>query len=138
MYQKKFLKKLFCNNKMPTCARLLAILQDIQIRGYSHYTKSKLIDLLIKRGLIPEQYGTNKQEKAKKDIDPKYIFLREIRKNQTKVEIHDLETDKVVLYPSIYKAALAMNQNTGVISMYDRKVWRSRYAIKVLTESECC
>ena len=136
MYHKKSLKKLFCNNKMPTCAELMKILKYDQIRGYSHYTKSKLIDL-IKRGLIPEQYGTNKQEKAKKDIDPKYIFLREIRKNPKKVEIHDLKTDKVVLYPSIYKASLAMDQNTGVISMYDGIVWRSRYAIKVLTESEC-
>ena len=26
-----------------------------EIRGYSHYTRSKLIDLLIKRGLIPEK-----------------------------------------------------------------------------------
>ena len=87
--------------------------------------------------MIPEQYGTNKQENAKKDIDPKYIFLRQIGKKSKKVEIQDLETDKVVLYPSIYKAALAMDKNTGVISMYDGKVWRSRYAIKVLTESEC-
>ena len=86
--------------------------------------------------MILEQYGTNKQEKSKKDIDPTYIFLREIRKNPKKVDIHDLKTDKVVLYPSIYKAALAMDQNTGVISMYDRKVWRSIY-VKVLTESEC-
>ena len=51
------------------------------------------------------------------------------------VEIHDMETDKVVLYPSIYKAALALNQNTGVISMYNGKVWRNRYEIKILTES---
>ena len=36
-----------------------------------------------------------------------------------------------------YKAALAMDQNTGVVSMYDEKVWRIRHAIKVLTESEC-
>ena len=60
---------------MSTCAELMEILKDNQIRGYSHYTKSKLIELLIKRGLISEQYGTNKQEKAKKDIDPKYIFF---------------------------------------------------------------
>ena len=45
---------------MPTCAKQMEILKDIQIRGYSHYTTSKLIDLLIKSGLIPEQYGTNK------------------------------------------------------------------------------
>ena len=69
------------------------------------------------------------------DIDPKYNFLRQIRKNPKKVEINDLETDKVVLYPSIYKAALALYQNTEVIGMYNGKVWRNRYAINILTES---
>ena len=77
------------------------------------------------------------KKKMIKDIDPKYYFLKQIRSNPQKVEIHDLETDKVVLYPSIYKAALALDQNPVVISMYDGKVWRSRYAIKVLTQSEC-
>ena len=51
------------------------------------------------------------------------------------MEIRDLETDKVVLYPSIYKAALALDQNPGEIGMYNGKVWRNRYAIRVLTES---
>ena len=92
--------------------------------------------MLIKNDLIPEKYGTNKQEKAKYDIDPKYNFLRQIRRNPKKVEIHDLETDMVVHYPSVYKAASALDQNTGVIIMYDGKVWRNRYAIRVLTESE--
>ena len=41
------------------------------------------------------------QETIIKDIDPKYKFLRQIRKNPKKVEIHDLETDKIVLYPFI-------------------------------------
>ena len=81
---------------MPTCAELLKILKAIEIRGYSHYTKSKLIDLLIKRWLISEKYANNKQVKAKKDINPKYNFLRQIRSNPRKLEIHDFETDKVV------------------------------------------
>ena len=121
MYYKNGLKKLFYNNKMPTSAELMKILKENEIRGYSHHTKSKLIELLFKRGLIPEIYGINKQEKAKKDIDPKYNLLRHLRSNPKKVEIHDLEADKVVLYPSIYKAALALDQNTGVISLYDGK-----------------
>ena len=54
-------KKLF-DNKMPTYAELMGILKANEIRGYFHYTKSKLIDLLINRGLISEKYGTNKQE----------------------------------------------------------------------------
>ena len=78
--------------------------------------------MLIYRWLIPEKYGTNKHEIAKKDIDPKYNFLRQVRSNPKKVQIHDLETDNVVLYTSIYQAALALDQNTGVIDMYDGKV----------------
>ena len=111
---------------MSTYAELMEILKANEIRGYSHYAKSKLIDLLVKRGLIPENFGKNKQEKAKKDIDPKYNFLRQIRSNPKKVEIHDFEADKVVLYPSIYKDALALDQNPGVIGMYNGKVWRNK------------
>ena len=84
--------------------------------------------------MIPEKHGKNKQEKIIKDIDPKYSFLRQIRKIPKKVEIYDLETDKVVLYPSIYKSALGLDQNTVVIGMYYGKLWRNRYAIKVLAE----
>ena len=73
---------------MVTYTELMEILKANEIRGYSHYTKSKLIDLLIKRWLIPEKYDTNKQVKAGKDIYPNY-FLKQIRSNPKKVEIHD-------------------------------------------------
>ena len=129
------LKKLCYSNKMPTYAELIEILKANEIRGSSSYIKSKLIDLLIKKGLISEKYGTIKQAKEKKDTDPKYYFLRQIRSNSKNVQIHDLETDKVVLNPSIYKATLALDKNTGVINMYDGIVLRTRFAIKVLTES---
>ena len=78
--------------------------------------------MLIKRGLIPEKYGTNKQEKVKKITDPKYNILTQICSSRKKVEIHDLETDKVVPHSSIYKATLALDKNTGVIGMYDGKI----------------
>ena len=52
---------------MSTYAELIEILKANEIRGYSHYTKSKLIVLLFKRGLIPEKYGTNKQLKSKEE-----------------------------------------------------------------------
>ena len=39
---------------MPTSAKLMEILKENEIRGYSHYTKSKLIHLLIKKELISE------------------------------------------------------------------------------------
>ena len=38
----------------------MEILKANEIRGYSHNTKSKLIDLLVKNWLIPEKHGKNK------------------------------------------------------------------------------
>ena len=48
------LKKLFYNMKMLTSVELMEILKENEIMGYSHYTKSKPIDLLIKKRLIPK------------------------------------------------------------------------------------
>ena len=58
-----FIKKLFYNNKLSTYAELMEILKANEIRGYCHYNKSKHIDLLVKRVLISEKHGKNKQEK---------------------------------------------------------------------------
>ena len=66
---------------MPTFAELKEILKENQIRGYSHYTKFKLIELLDKIWLIPEKYDTDKQVKTMKDIDLKYLFLGQLRNN---------------------------------------------------------
>ena len=82
--------------------------------------------MLLRRGLIPEKYENNKQVRAKKDIDPIYNFLRQGHSNPKKVEMHDLETEKVDLYPSIYKSALAFNQNSGVIGMYNAEYGERR------------
>ena len=48
---------------MPTYTEVMEILKTNEIRGYSHYTKSKLIDLLVKRELIPEIHGKNINKK---------------------------------------------------------------------------
>ena len=65
------LNKLFYNNKLPPYAELRKILKANAIRGYSDYTKSKLIYLLVYRGLIPEKDGNNKEEKKIiQNIDP--------------------------------------------------------------------
>ena len=52
------------------------------------------------------------RKEAKKDSDLKYNFLRQIRNNPKKVEMHDMDTDEIVLCPSTCKAALALDQNT--------------------------
>ena len=117
------------------------MLKENKIRGYFQYNKSELVDMLVKRGLLPETIKITtinsipEREDAKKEINPKYNFLKHIRNSPKKVEIRDMETDEIIVYSSMYKAAKTFNQQSRLISAYDGKVWRNRYAIKVLSES---
>ena len=126
---------------MISLTELRAMLKKNKIRGYLHYNKSKLIDVLIKRGLLPQTVNVTtitslpERENTKKGINPKYNFLKHIRNSPKKVEIRDMETGEIIVYSSMYKAAKTFNQQSRLISVYDGKVWRNIYAIKVLTES---
>ena len=75
------------------------------------------------------------REDTKKEINPKYNFPKHIRNSPKKVAIRDIETGQIIVYSSMYKASKTFNQQSRLISAYDGKVWRNRYAIKVLTES---
>ena len=98
--------------------------------------------MLIKRGLLPEIINVttftslHERENTKKEINPKYNFLKHIRNSRKKFEIRDIETDEIILYSSIYQAAKIFNHQSRLISAYDGKAWRNRYAIEVLTESD--
>ena len=104
--------------------------------------------MLIKRVLLPEtinitsitslpdpKYNITIPERkiTEKEIDPKYNILKPIRNSTKKVEVRDL---KFNVYSYMYKAAKTFNRQSRLISAYDGKVWRNRYAIKVLTESD--
>ena len=109
---------------------------------YLHYNKSELADVLVKRGLLPETIKittiTSLPERTdtKKEINPKYNVLKHIRNSPKKAEIQDMEAGEIIVYSSMYKAAKRFNQQSRLISTYDEKAWRNRYAIKVLTESD--
>ena len=93
--------------------------------------------MLIKRGLLPDTITSlPERENTKKERNPKCNFLKHIRNSPKKVEIRDMETGEIIVYSSMYKAAKRFNQQSRLISAYDGKVWRNRYAIKVLTESD--
>ena len=62
------------------------------------------------------------RENTKKEINPKYNFLKHIRNSSKKVEIPDMETGEIIIYSSIYKAAKTFNQQSRLISAYDGKV----------------
>ena len=72
---------------------LRAMLKKNKIRGYLHYTKSELVDVLIKRGLLSETISVTaitslpERENTKKEIYPKYNFLKHIRNSPKKSEI---------------------------------------------------
>ena len=117
------------------------MLKENKIRAYLHYNKSELVDVLVKRWLLSDTMNIATitslpdWENTKKELNPKYKFVKEIRNSPKKVEIQDMETGEIIIYSSMYKAAKTFNQQSRLISAYDGKVWRNRYAIKVLTES---
>ena len=117
------------------------MLKDNKIRGYLHYNKPELVDVLVKRGLLPETITITtitslpELKDTKKERNPKYNFQKHIRNSSKKVEIRDMETGEIIVYSSMYKAAKRFNKHSRLISAYDGQVWRNRYAIKVLTES---
>ena len=126
---------------MMSFTELIAMLKENKIRVYLHYNKAERVDVLVKRGLLPETMKITtitslpEREDTKKERNPKYVFLTHIRNSPKKVEIRDMETGEIIVYSSMYKAARTFNQQSRLISAYDGKVWRNRYAIKVLTES---
>ena len=45
------------------------------------------------------------REDTKKEINPKYNFLKYIRNSPKKIEIRDMETIEIIVYSSMYDAA---------------------------------
>ena len=94
---------------MISLTELRAMLKKNQIRVYRHYDKSEHIDVLIKRGFLPETINITtitsllERENTKKEINPKYNFLKHILNSPKTVEIRDLETGEINVYFSMYK-----------------------------------
>ena len=83
------------------------MLKKNKTRVHLHYNKSELVDLLLKRGLLPENVkittitSLSERENAKKEINLKYKFLKHIHNSPKKVEIQDMETGKISIYSSM-------------------------------------
>ena len=88
---------------MISLTELRAMLKKNKIREYLHYNKSELIDVLIKRGLLPETINITtltslpERTNTKKERNLNYNFLKHIRNSPKKVEIRDIETDEIIL-----------------------------------------
>ena len=81
---------------MISLTELRAMLNENKIRRYLHYNKSELVDVLVKRGLLPETMEITTiislpdREDTEKKINTKYNFLKHIRNSPKKVEIRDI------------------------------------------------
>ena len=80
--------------------------------------------MLVKRGLLPEIIKTTtitslpERKDTKKEINPKYNFLKHIRNSPKKVVIQDMETGEIIVYSSMYKAAKRFSQQSRIIYAY--------------------
>ena len=96
------------------------MLKENNIRGCLHFNKPELVDVLVKRGLLPEiikittSNSLPERKDTKKEINPKYNFLKHIRNSQKKVEIQDMETGEIIVYSSMHKAAKRSIQQSKI------------------------
>jgi len=108
---------------------LKEILRQNKMKGYSHYNKPQLIELLRGIGLLPNE--PPKPEKPKKEIDPRFERLRTIRTNPKRVTLKNITTGEEIMFPSIYKAARFINQSPRIITFWNGRVWNSKFEIKI-------
>ena len=94
--------------------------------------KPEIIAVLLERGIISEDSVKKQDTPVKREIDPRYEFIRFIRNNPQSVEICDLETDKITTYSSVYKAARAIGCAPKLITSNNGKVWKNKYEIKII------
>ena len=116
---------------------LKELMKQHNIRGHSYLNKPQMISRLVEKGVLTLEVVENwKQPPKVTSKDEKYDRLKRIRTHPRRVEILDRETGLVDSYSSMYKAAKALNQNAGVITMFNGKVYKKRYEIKVLESEE--
>ena len=108
---------------------LKKILKKNKIYFYSYWGKNKLLDLVIKNNLLPEE-----PEKPLEEEIPKYVNyerLRNIRNSPIKVKLIDVETKEEKTFPSIYKASQFLDRCPQTIRHFGKKkgVWNKKYQI---------
>ena len=108
-------------------SELRDILHQNKLRGYSHYTKKDLIELLREKGLLAREV-----EPLAREVEPSVRErLKTIRKNPKEVVLRCIETDEELAFPSIYKASQFIKQSPRIITFWDGRVWRNKYKITV-------
>ena len=108
------------------------ILKENKIHFYSYWCKNKLLELLNKNDLMPEE--PEKPEKPPEEEVPKFVNyerLRNIRNSPIKVKLIDVETKEEKTFPSIYKASQFLDRCPQTIRHFGMRkgVWNKKYQI---------
>ena len=110
---------------------LKQIMRDNKIKGLSMMNKPEILKLLHEKGLVSDEALVQKEKKPVKDVSSKFEFTKSIRCNPKKVLIKDLSTDVETEYPSLYKAAKAINYDAKTITRSNGRTLKEKYEIKI-------
>jgi len=110
---------------------LKSLMKENKINGYSNMNKPEIIAVLLDKGIINEDSVKKQDAPVKREIDPKYEYIRYIRNNPKNVEIRDLETGEIDTYSSLYKASRATGLSIKFITGNNGKVGKNGYEIKI-------
>ena len=111
---------------MPTLQELNYILLKNNIKGGSYLDKPKIIELLAEKNL----FHTVKSKPPA--VNPQYPQLSKTRLCPRRVTLKDIETEKELPFPSLYKAARFIGKSTCTISHWNERVWNNEYYINIL------
>src|SRR2546428_12610859 len=108
---------------------LKELMKQHKIRGSSVLNKPKILELLVEKGVLGPDVLEKKEPPPRGG--PVMIDGVCIRNQPRRVEMLDIDSGEVVVYPSMYKACRAHGTCQGVIAKYNGKIWRKKYEIKV-------
>ena len=111
-------------------SQLKSLMKEHGIKS-SYMNKPGMLRILVEKGILPES-ELPEPVKEKRQVLPKYEYLKTIRNNPISVKILDKDTNEADIYPSLYKASMTLKTSMNTLKAYNGKVWRKRYEIRVL------
>ena len=107
---------------------LKKILKENNIDFYTYWDKKRLIALANEHDLLPK---TELDKEKNKDV--KYDRLKTIKQNPRKVMLEDIETGEIKIFPSIYKAAIFIDQAPQTVTYWGNRegAWNNKYKVVI-------
>ena len=111
-----------------TIKELKTILTENKIHFYTYWDKKRLVALANEHKLLPKT-----ELEKEKSQDVKYDRLKTIKQNPMKVMLEDIETGKIKIFPSIYKAAKFIDRAPQTVTYWGNRegAWNNKYKVVI-------